>query len=166
LVVDCGMPGIHDPGSLLIARAREARIPVATVPGPSIATAALTRSGFFADRFVFAGALPGTTQSLQRFLRGYQKEPGPVIFLATRKGLSQTVRSFGKLFGSRQIALIADLTKPGEIVWIGTGRSIVPRVNELSNAAEITVVLEGATKQAVARPARSAGRTPRLRVGG
>ncbi len=166
LVVDCGMPSIHDPGSLLVARAREAQIPVATIPGPSIATAALASTGFSADCFVFAGTLPGTPKSLKRFLRVYRKDPRSLIFLADRKGLSGTVRSFGNLFGSRPLALIADLTEPGEVVWIGTGRSILPRINELPRRAEITLVLEATTRLGASRSPRSDGVPTRPRAGG
>ncbi len=165
LVVDGGMPTIHDPGQLLVTRSHEAKIPVVTVPGPSIATAAFACSGFSADCFVFAGAIPRSHVSCRRFLLAYRAESKPVLFLAARQGLLSTLRVLENLFGPRQLTLIADLTKPGEVIWRGTAKSILPRVKKLPRAAEITLVLGGKSTRRAEAPPRSAGRTTHSRGG-
>ncbi len=58
LVSDSGLPGISDPGRRIVSLAREARLPVTALPGPSAVTAALAGSGLPADSFVFLGFLP------------------------------------------------------------------------------------------------------------
>src|SRR5271166_5561702 len=52
---DAGMPGISDPGSELIAAAREAGVPVEVLPGPSAALGVALLSGFPLRRFSFEG---------------------------------------------------------------------------------------------------------------
>ena len=55
---DAGMPGISDPGCVLVGAAREAGVPVDVLPGPSAVTTALVASGFKYNAFYFGGFLP------------------------------------------------------------------------------------------------------------
>src|SRR5688572_5434670 len=57
LVTDAGTPGLSDPGALLVEAAHRAGIPVSPLPGPSAVAAALSVSGFSAEKFFFAGFL-------------------------------------------------------------------------------------------------------------
>ncbi len=58
VVSDAGMPGISDPGALLVSRAVEAGEAVSVVPGPTSVVAALVVSGLPVDRFSMEGFLP------------------------------------------------------------------------------------------------------------
>ncbi|MFQ5550640.1 MAG: ribosomal RNA small subunit methyltransferase I, partial [Gemmatimonadales bacterium] len=58
LVSDAGTPAVSDPGTRLIAGAHRRGYRVVPVPGPSAVTAAVSASGFGADRFTFLGFLP------------------------------------------------------------------------------------------------------------
>ena len=57
VVSDAGMPGISDPGVLLVQAALEAGIRVIPVPGANAALTALVGSGLDTERFMFAGFL-------------------------------------------------------------------------------------------------------------
>jgi 16S rRNA (cytidine1402-2'-O)-methyltransferase len=46
VVTDAGMPGISDPGSDLVAAAREAGVAIEVLPGPSAALGVAVLSGF------------------------------------------------------------------------------------------------------------------------
>src|SRR5690625_298437 len=58
LVSDAGMPGISDPGHLLIKQAIVANISVVVLPGANAALTALVGSGLATDQFLFYGFLP------------------------------------------------------------------------------------------------------------
>jgi 16S rRNA (cytidine1402-2'-O)-methyltransferase len=58
LVSDSGFPGVSDPGSRLVWRARKGGLAVTALPGPSAVTTAVAGSGLPADSFVFLGFLP------------------------------------------------------------------------------------------------------------
>ena len=57
-VSDAGTPGVEDPGGRLVAAAIEAGFVVSPIPGPSAIMAALSVSGFPAERFVSFGFPP------------------------------------------------------------------------------------------------------------
>src|SRR6202012_1157715 len=58
LVTDAGMPGVSDPGYLLVRAVVAAGLPVTVVPGPSSVTTALAVSGLPSERFAMEGFLP------------------------------------------------------------------------------------------------------------
>lgn len=58
LISDAGLPCIADPGSNLVFRAREKKIPIRAIPGPSSIPLALMLSGLPSQRFAFQGYLP------------------------------------------------------------------------------------------------------------
>jgi 16S rRNA (cytidine1402-2'-O)-methyltransferase len=58
LVSDAGTPGISDPGSRLVARARELGVAVTPIPGPSAPVTLLSVAGFDETAFVFRGFFP------------------------------------------------------------------------------------------------------------
>ena len=57
-VSDAGMPGISDPGAVLVQACVEAGLPYTVLPGPSAVLTAAVLSGLPLDRFIFFGFLP------------------------------------------------------------------------------------------------------------
>ena len=57
LVTDGGTPGISDPGSYLVALAREQDVKIVPIPGPSALSAILSVSGAATAQITFAGFL-------------------------------------------------------------------------------------------------------------
>jgi 16S rRNA (cytidine1402-2'-O)-methyltransferase len=58
LLSEAGLPGVADPGALLVAAAHELGIPVVALSGPSSITLAIAASGLNGQSFVFHGYLP------------------------------------------------------------------------------------------------------------
>ena len=57
LLSEAGLPGVADPGALLVAAAHDLGIPVVALSGPSSITLALAASGLNGQSFVFHGYL-------------------------------------------------------------------------------------------------------------
>ncbi len=58
LISEAGLPAVADPGSLLVAAAHAAGVPVLPLPGASSLLLALAASGLNGQSFAFAGYLP------------------------------------------------------------------------------------------------------------
>ena len=77
---DAGMPGVSDPGQVLVDAARDAGIAVEVVPGPVACVTALVASGIPCEHFFFEGFLPRKHGERVRRLRELAFVPGALLF--------------------------------------------------------------------------------------
>ncbi len=148
LISDAGTPLISDPGFGLVRAARDAGLPVMTVPGPCAAIAALSVSGLATDRFVFAGFLPAKEQARKQALEELVHETRTLVFYESSHRIIDSLQTFADVFGAqRRICLARELTKLYE-------QSITAPVNEVQawlqaddhrRLGEFVLVVEGAT---------------------
>jgi 16S rRNA (cytidine1402-2'-O)-methyltransferase len=80
LVSDAGTPAVSDPGTELVAAAREAGIAVVPIPGPSAVATALSAAGFKGDRYLFLGFVPRKGGERARLLARAAQEAWCVVF--------------------------------------------------------------------------------------
>jgi 16S rRNA (cytidine1402-2'-O)-methyltransferase len=114
LVSDAGTPALSDPGAWLIAEAHRAGIRVSPLPGPSAAAAALSISGFPAERFLFAGFLPAAAAARRKALEALDL-PWPVVIYEAPHRIAQCLDDLRARYGDRREVLIArELTKKFE----------------------------------------------------
>jgi 16S rRNA (cytidine1402-2'-O)-methyltransferase len=81
LLSEAGLPGVADPGALLVAAAHDLGIPVLALSGPSSITLAIAASGLNGQSFVFHGYLQTDVNPRRARLRELE---------ATSKRLQQT----------------------------------------------------------------------------
>ena len=81
LLSEAGLPGVADPGALLVAAAHDLGIPVVALSGPSSITLAIAASGLNGQSFVFHGYLPAESGARRARLRELE---------ATSRKLQQT----------------------------------------------------------------------------
>lgn len=166
LVTDAGTPGISDPGGVLVEKVhqyndnaqhsaqrsgRQQPIAVISVPGPSSVMAALSISGFPADRFVFLGFLPkkkGRQSMLQqvRALATEHKALGveTVAFFESAQRIGRTMEDLVTVFGDVSdqvtVCLCRELTKKFEEVWCSSLPMAMERMTR-PQKGEFVVVL-------------------------
>lgn len=121
LISDAGTPLISDPGYGLIKAARERGIPIAPIPGPCAAIAALSVAGLPTDKFLFMGFLPAKSESLKHTLQELIYEDKTIIFYVAPHRLLSTLQQMKDVFGETRIACIArELTKMYESIKTDT----------------------------------------------
>ena len=76
LASDAGLPGVNDPGALLVRAALEHGLEVTVLPGPSAVETALVASGLIGERYTFLGYLPRTRAGLDRLWESSPAGPG------------------------------------------------------------------------------------------
>jgi 16S rRNA (cytidine1402-2'-O)-methyltransferase len=116
VVSDAGMPGISDPGLVLVHEATRRGIRVVPVPGPSAVTAAVAVSGLVEDGFLFLGFLPRRTSERRRRLEALANLPFPLVLYEAPHRLVETLRDLVATLGDRPLAICRELTKRHEEV--------------------------------------------------
>ena len=117
LISDAGTPLISDPGYKLVRAAREAGLPVFTVPGPSAITAALSVAGLPPDRFAFEGFLPSKAAARRKGLQALSHETRTLVFFESSHRIQATIADMAEIFGEqRLVAVCRELTKKFETV--------------------------------------------------
>lgn len=120
LVTDAGTPGISDPGPPLVREALARGIAVSPVPGPCALAAALSVSGFDAQRFSFLGFLPRKPGRRRRALEEALARGETLVLYESPYRVLDTLRALAEIAPQRPLAACRELTKKFEEVWRGT----------------------------------------------
>lgn len=146
VVSDAGLPGISDPGALLVAGAVERGIPLVVVPGASAPVTALVASGLRTDRFVFEGFLP--RKGRKKLLEELALERRTLVFFESPNRVLKTLEELREVFGERRVAVARELTKLHEEVFRGTLSAALEHFRANPPRGEFTLVVEGNTAPA------------------
>lgn len=134
LISDAGLPCIADPGSALVARARQTGIAIQAYIGPCSFTLALMLSGLSGQKFSFHGYLDRNIDSRVKQLGRLEKMEGVQIIMETpyrNEGLLELL--IKNLHEETILSVVWDLTLPTQgvitqpiSIW---RRSIPPSLN-------------------------------------
>jgi len=161
LVSDAGTPVVSDPGFDLVGSVRAAGYPVVPIPGASAVAAALSVSGFRADRYLFLGFVPRRGSERQRLLARAASEEWPIVFFEAPPRLVALLEDLAGVAGPERSATVArELTKIHEEIRSGTLAQLAAHFAGTEPRGELTVVVEGTGALAEA-PDRS-GEAPGL----
>jgi 16S rRNA (cytidine1402-2'-O)-methyltransferase len=120
LISDAGMPGISDPGYVIIRHCREQGVPVDVLPGPNAAVTALVLSGLPMDRFAFLGFCQGRLSERRRKLQEYAHLPMTHIYYEAPHRLAAFLAEMAAYYGERPAAVVREISKIHQQVHTGT----------------------------------------------
>lgn len=147
LVSDAGMPGISDPGYVLIDLALKSNIKIIPIPGVSALITALVVSGLPIDKFVFEGFLPRKIKERKRYFRSIENEERTVIFYETPHRLKRALKDMLEVWGDRKIVIARELTKIFEEIIRGKLSQVLTEISTKEIKGEITLVVQGGIKK-------------------
>lgn len=147
LVSDAGMPGISDPGYVLVNLALKNNIKIIPVPGVSALITALVVSGLPTDKFVFEGFLPRKIKERKRYFKSIENEERTLIFYETPHRLKRTLKDMLEIWGDRKIVIARELTKKFEEIIRGNLSQVITEINTKEIKGEITLVVQGGIKK-------------------
>ena len=143
LVSDAGMPGISDPGEVLVQAAHEEGITPVVVPGPSALISGLAISGLPTRNFYFAGFFPkGKTKERRAFLEKLREIPTTLIFYTTPHSLGKDLSLIREVFGNVQGCITRELTKKFEEVIRGDVETLLSYSGEEGKKGEMVLLLD------------------------
>ena len=143
LVSDAGTPAVSDPGTDLVAAARDAGIAVVPIPGPSAVATALSATGFKGDRYLFLGFVPRKGGERTRLLARAAQEEWTVVLFEAPPRLADLLGDLAKVAPGRRAVVARELTKLHEEFRMGSVEELASYYSERPPRGELTVVLEG-----------------------
>lgn len=147
VVSDAGLPGLADPGAVVVRLAHDADVPVVVVPGPFAGAVAAVASGLLdgSGRFSFEGFLPRRGRERSDRIAALAGDDRPVVVYEAPHRVARTVADLAEACGSdRRVALCRELTKLHETVWRGTLAEAAAHLAESEPRGEFVLVLEAA----------------------
>ena len=149
LVSDAGMPGISDPGEILVKEAWDRGVRVEVIPGPSAVISGLVISGLPTNNFYFHGFLPkGKIKEREAVVSGLKDIRATLIFYVTPHSVEKDLTLLLKILGNRNGAIARELTKYYEEVIRGTLEELLTIVGERTLKGEMVLIIEGNTEAA------------------
>lgn len=140
LVTCAGMPGISDPGFILVRDAIAAGIEITAIPGPTAFATALVLSGLPVHSFTFRGFPPNKPGKRRHFLEADAESPYTLIYYESPFRLRKLLEDALEVFGDRPAAIAKELTKMFESVRRGRLSELLMNLEENPKGEYVVLV--------------------------
>lgn len=141
IISDAGMPGISDPGFILIRELIDRDIEFEVLPGSTASILALLYSGFSTEHFFFYGFLDSKRSKRLKELENLKELKFPIIFYEAPHRILETLEDLKEVFGNRKISISRELTKMFEEHIRGSIEEILAK--DLTLKGEFVIVVDG-----------------------
>lgn len=141
VISDQGMPGMSDPGEILIKKCIENNISYTILPGPSSILTALIGSGQDMTAFSFYGFIGKKSKEKKELYQNLKNEDKTSIIFDSVHNLPKTIEDFKEIFPERKLTIARELTKKFEEYKTYTIKDINP--DEITFKGEFVLILEG-----------------------
>lgn len=115
LISDAGMPGISDPGSILINQLIIENLEHTVVSGASALINAFVLSGYETP-FTFVGFLSENNTKRKEILENVSKSNTTLIFYCSPHSIEKDIRDMFSVLGNREICVVREISKKFEEV--------------------------------------------------
>lgn len=146
LISDAGMPGISDPGNILVNRLVQENLDYTVVSGASAVINAFVMSGFETP-FTFVGFLPENNSKCLQLFETIKDYKSTLIFYCSPHSITQDLSQMLEYLGDRKICVVREISKKFEektFSTLGIGYNGIIK-------GEFVVVVEGNKEQKTER---------------
>jgi len=151
-ISEAGMPGISDPGYLLVQDAILSAVPVIALPGPSASITALVASGLPTDRFLFLGFLPHASARRKQALAPFAYLPLSIVLYVSPHRISEELDDIRSVLGDRQACIAREISKFHEEYLRGSLSSLQLELAQRTHKlGEMVLILQGVPPQIAAQ---------------
>lgn len=138
---DAGMPGVSDPGALLVEYCLKNGIKYEVLAGANAALVGLVSSGLCQKEFVFLGFLPNTGKEREIAIQNALNAPYPTVIYESPRRIVSLVDSISKTAPDRAIHLAKELSKKFERHFSGNALSILDELKTANTDGEWVVTI-------------------------
>ncbi|HSW01731.1 MAG TPA: 16S rRNA (cytidine(1402)-2'-O)-methyltransferase [Sedimentisphaerales bacterium] len=140
LVTSAGMPGISDPGFVLVRDAIAAGVEITAIPGATAFVMALVLSGLPVHSFTFRGFPPNKPGKRKHFLEADRDSAYTLIYYESPFRLRKLLEDALEVFGDRPAAVAKELTKLYESVRRGRLSELLMNLEENPKGEYVVLV--------------------------
>ncbi len=140
LVSDAGMPGIQDPGILIIQEAIKNNLKYTVLPGASALITAIVASGINQDEFLFLGFLPRKHSERTKLLEKYAHIFCEAVLYEAPHRFLKLAEDIYSVWGDREIVIIREISKAFEEYLHTTIREVLDTRMEIKG--EIVLIVK------------------------
>lgn len=119
IISDAGMPGISDPGNIIVGMCQKESIEYTVVSGPSALINAFVLSGYETP-FTFVGFLPDNNTKKNKLLDNLSAINSTLIFYCSPHSIASDLQDLHKTLGDREICVVREISKKFEEVNFST----------------------------------------------
>lgn len=148
VISDQGMPGMSDPGEILIKKCIENDISYTILPGPSSILTALIGSGQDMTAFTFYGFIGKKSKEKNALYEKLKNEDKTSIIFDSVHNLPKTIEDFKEIFPERKLTIARELTKKFEEYKTYIIKDIDAK--EITFKGEFVLILEGKKEENLA----------------
>ncbi|SHE70666.1 16S rRNA (cytidine(1402)-2'-O)-methyltransferase [Clostridium fallax] len=143
LVTDAGMPGISDPGSVIVQKCIEQGVDFEVLPGATAFATALVYSGLDTTKFLFKGFLPRENKERRPIIEDLKDRTETLIFYEAPHRLLDTLSFLKENLGNRKVSICRELTKLHEEIVRGNLDEVLNHFIENKPRGEFVLVISG-----------------------
>lgn len=111
LISDAGMPGISDPGAIVVDALRRLGHKIEVVPGPSAVVSAITLSGIVHPIFTFIGFLPSKNKDRKSLIEQFKNINTSLVIYSSPYDVDKDCKFLYTVLGDRGLYVVKELTK-------------------------------------------------------
>lgn len=137
---DGGTPCVSDPGYDFVDMCHELKVTLKPLGVESSILSALSVSGFYAEKFNYAGFPPHKGDSRRLFFRNIFKDDVTTVFLERPYALKKLLEELENC--NKRVFIIFNIGMPGEHYFRGHIKDVIKNINK-DEKSPFVVVLEG-----------------------
>lgn len=119
IISDAGMPGISDPGNVIVGMCQREELDYTVISGPSALINAFVLSGYETP-FTFVGFLPDNNTKKNALLDNLSSVSSTLIFYCSPHSIGSDLEDLHKALGNREICVVREISKKFEEVNFST----------------------------------------------
>ena len=141
VISDAGMPGVSDPGAVLLTALLKEGRPYEVLPGPSAHVCASVIANLEEGRYLFWGFLPQKHGARVKTLEELKDLPVPVIFYEAPHRIEKFAQDVMEAMGNRPLILVREISKMYEERIETTAEEFLTNRDAYTLKGEFVVVL-------------------------
>ena len=143
VVSDAGMPGIQDPGKILIEAAVREKLDFTVLPGPCAFVTAAIGSGIVDEEFTFMGFVSRKSRERKAALESHKSYRGELVFYESPHRIKDLLEDIHGVLGNRNIVLAREISKKFESYIRLSVSEMLDYIDDNQIKGELVLIVQG-----------------------